>query len=112
MSGGLPVALAYIGDLFTDPHVKEGYFGALVGCFVLGNSFGGIIAILMAETGLFAPLWVGVALEFAAFVICGIYLIEPGKLKPLARDDNVATSMFDDDAEVVVPETISWVDGR
>lgn len=31
----------------------------LVGCFVMGNSGGGIIAVLMGDVGLFAPLWVG-----------------------------------------------------
>ena len=58
---------------------KEELLGMLVGCFVLGNSGGGIIAVLMAEEGLFAPLWVGAGLMVIANILSHNYMIEPTK---------------------------------
>lgn len=66
--GNLPVAMAYIGDVFTDQEKKEQQLGIIVACFVMGNSGGGIIAILMEESGLFSPLWVGSFLSFLAAI--------------------------------------------
>lgn len=45
---------------------------------MLGNSGGGIVAVLMAEQGLFAPLWVGAGIMVIAAVVAHIYIIEPG----------------------------------
>lgn len=57
--GNLPIGMAYIGDVEHNKKKKEELLGMLVGCFVLGNSGGGIIAVLMADVGLFSPLWIG-----------------------------------------------------
>lgn len=76
----------------------------MVGCFVLGNSGGGIIAVLMNEQGLFAPLWVGAGLMVIANVITHAYMIEPGD----ARLEQEVTDKFtvDEDDVVVRPDTI------
>jgi hypothetical protein len=51
----------------------------------MGNSGGGIIAILMQDSGLFAPLWVGAGLMFLSAIAISIWLIEPGdaRLQPI-----------------------------
>jgi hypothetical protein len=97
----------------------------LVGCFVLGNSggkvqlcalrfhnitttdkssyIGGIIAVMMNEQGLFAPLWVGAGIMVIANLITHYYMIEPGDSRLLdATDDKLA---MEEDI-VVRPETI------
>ena len=51
--GTLPVAMAYVGDIFTTKKEKSDHLGIVVGCYVMGNSGGGILAILMGDTGLF-----------------------------------------------------------
>lgn len=76
--GNLPVAMAYIGDIFTTKSDKERELGILVSYFVLGNSGGGIIAILMFESGLFASLWVGAAILALAAVGTSWYMVEAG----------------------------------
>jgi hypothetical protein len=57
--GNLPVGMAYVGDVYTVKKDKERELGLLVSFYVMGNSGGGIISILMNGSGLFAPLWVG-----------------------------------------------------
>mmetsp|Transcript_36225 Transcript_36225/g.79299 ORF Transcript_36225/g.79299 Transcript_36225/m.79299 type:complete len:552 (+) Transcript_36225:412-2067(+) len=110
VSGGLPVALAYLGDVFPDHQTKQAEFGIVTGCFVLGNSVGGIVAILMETQGLFAPLWVGVGLMFLAFVIVTMMLVEPRDLQVLAAEgqgqqDSELTKEHaaDDDSDVSAP---------
>ena len=57
--GNLPIGMAYIGDVEHNKKRKEKLLGTAVGCYVLGNSGGGIIAVLMYDVGLFSPLWIG-----------------------------------------------------
>lgn len=81
LSGTLPVALAYSSDLFSSEREKSKNFTAIVGLYVVGQSTGGIFAILMQNHGLFAPLWAGVAILAVALVFNIRYLIEPGRIK-------------------------------
>jgi len=75
-----------------------------VGCFVLGNSGGGIIAVLMADQGLFAPLWVGAGLMVVANIMSHVYMIEPGD----ARLERVSDDKFaiDDEDNIIRPDKI------
>ena len=81
LSGTLPVALAYSSDLFSSEREKSKNFTAIVGLYVVGQSTGGIFAILMQNHGLFAPLWAGVAILAVALLFNIRYLIEPGRIK-------------------------------
>ena len=81
LSGTLPVALAYSSDLFSSEREKSKNFTAIVGLYVVGQSTGGIFAILMQNHGLFAPLWAGVAILAVALVFNIRYLIEPGRIR-------------------------------
>ena len=91
--GNLPVGMAYIGDIFTKKMDKEKNLGMLVGIFVTGNAGGGMIAILMSESGLFAPLWVGAGLCLVSAILIAQFLIEPGDER-IAEDP---ASLKDDD---------------
>jgi MFS family permease len=93
VSGSLPVALAYVSDIFTERKTKEKEFTKLVGFWVLGQSVGGIVAILMYAQGLFAPLWVGVGIMLVACCITYQFLIEPGEL-------TIPTSLNDIDEDL------------
>lgn len=103
--GNLPVAMAYVGDIFTSKKEKEKELGVLVSFFVIGNSGGGIIAILMNDSGLFAPLWVGAATLGLSAVFTSWYMVEA---QDLPRDDVIDTfnKRNGDEIEVVRPETI------
>ena len=68
--GNLPIGMAYIGDVEHNKKKKEERLGMLVGCFVLGNSGGGIIAVLMADIGLFSPLWIGKCTVVIVNILC------------------------------------------
>lgn len=105
--GNLPVAMAYIGDIFENKAEKEKQLGILVGVFVLGNSGGGVIAILMENSGLFAPLWVGAAITGIASVLIAWYLIEPGDARLI--DKHQDTAIEDDEDEVARPAEINNV---
>jgi MFS family permease len=85
--GNLPVAMAYVGDVFTSKTEKQNQLGVIVGIFVMGNAGGGIIAILMAESGLFSPLWVGAGLMFVSSILVAKLLINPGdiRLEPIGK---------------------------
>jgi len=107
--GNLPVGMAYIGDVEHNQKRKNEMLGVLVGCFVGGNSGGGIIAVLMNDFGLFAPLWIGAILMAISCVTSHIYMIEPGDGR---LDEDVADKLVvdddDDEEEIVVrPETIA-----
>ncbi len=105
--GNLPIGMAYIGDVEHNKKKKEELLGILVGCFVFGNSGGGIIAVLMADVGLFSPLWVGAGLMVIANILSHQYMIEPEK-------DNIGTpvdiedkfTLDDDDEDIKRPESI------
>ena len=69
----------------------------------MGNSGGGIIAVLMGSVGLFAPLWVGAGLMVIANVISHIYMIEPGDTRlEVEIEDKL---LLEEDA-IVRPDTI------
>ncbi|KAL3908637.1 MAG: hypothetical protein SGARI_002970 [Bacillariaceae sp.] len=73
----LPVALAYVSDIHPNRDKKNDEIGKLLGSNMIGISGGGIIAILMQDTGLFTPLFVGAAFNFLATILMYFYLIEP-----------------------------------
>lgn len=104
--GNLPVGMAYVGDIEPSKVKKDEMLGMLVGCFVLGNSGGGIIAVLMGEVGLFAPLWLGAGLMVIANVLSHSYMIEPGdkRLEPSIEDKLILHD--DDEDNIKRPETI------
>lgn len=103
--GNLPVAMAYAGDVFPKKEDKEAEMGVLVGCFVMGNSGGGMIAILMNTAGLFAPLWVGAFLMFIACLTGFKFLIEPGDSRMVETHSDI--DLDDEDAAAKRPETIN-----
>mmetsp|Transcript_62803 Transcript_62803/g.185464 ORF Transcript_62803/g.185464 Transcript_62803/m.185464 type:complete len:510 (-) Transcript_62803:200-1729(-) len=98
--------MAYVGDVYTTKVEREKKLGQLVGNFVMGNSGGGMIAILMNESGLFAPLWVGAGLMFVTTALLVFLLIEPGdeRLTPIGKDALLASDEEEDEHR---PDTIN-----
>lgn len=99
----LPIAQGYVGDVFSSEKEKQKRLSNLeAGCLV-GNSGGGIIAILMGNSGLFAPLWVGAGLMLASAIAIAWWVIEPGdaRLQPIGKDH--LETQIDDDEEDEVP---------
>lgn len=106
--GNLPIGMAYIGDVFnTDQIEKEKELGMLVGNFVLGNAGGGMIAILMNESGLFSPLWVGSGLMVVSSVLIAKFLIEPGDAKLVAEQQAGGSAYLGSETEPKRPEKIN-----
>ncbi|KAL7496626.1 hypothetical protein ACHAWT_004791 [Skeletonema menzelii] len=105
--GNLPIGMAYIGDIEQNKKRKEHLLGMLVGCFVLGNSGGGIIAVLMADVGLFTPLWIGAGLMFIANILSHRYMIEPTKdIAETPVDIEDKFTLNEDDEDVIRPDLI------
>jgi MFS family permease len=104
--GNLPIAMAYVGDVFTSKTEKGRQLSIIVANYVMGNSGGGIIAILMQDSGLFAPLWVGAGLMFLSAISISIWLIEPGdaRLQPIGQ--NYIAEEKDDEDDTPRPELI------
>ena len=74
-------------------------------CTILFLYTGGIIAVMMGEQGLFAPLWVGAGIMVVANVLTHAYMIEPGDSRlELAADDKFN---LDDEDDVKRPDTIN-----
>jgi MFS family permease len=92
LSSGFPVIIAYVSDLFESKEEKEKEFSTSVGCYVLGQGLGGIIAIILYPQGLFVPILAGIGLLLVVFVLNCIFLIEPKNLNiPLVVDvDNTS----------------------
>lgn len=101
--GNLPVGMAYIGDVFTSKKTKGKELGILVSFYVIGNSGGGVIAILMNGSGLFAPLWVGSGIIGLSAIYTSFYMIEPGDVRLIPVGE---ASSSDEEDEVPRPETI------
>jgi len=106
--GNLPVAMAYVGDVYTDRLEKVRKLSAVVACFVMGNSGGGIIAISMQSSGLFAPLWVGSVLMLVSSLCVSWYLIEPRDMR-LVHMGDMAKRHVDEEDEKNRPVTIDPV---
>jgi MFS family permease len=104
--GNLPIAMAYIGDVYTSKTEKGRQLSIIVANYVMGNSGGGIIAILMQDSGLFAPLWVGAGLMFLSAITIYVWLIEPGdaRLQPIGQ--NYVAQEKDDEEDTPRPEQI------
>lgn len=102
--GNLPIGMAYIGDIYTNKIEKETQLGQLVGNFVLGNAGGGMIAILMNESGLFLPLWVGAGLMAVSSVLIFKFLIEPGDARLI---ENKESDGLEDEEDIQRPDTIN-----
>ena len=79
LSGHLPVAMSYCGDVFSTTAEKQSQVGMIVGAYMVGFSGGGIIAILMEASGLFAPVLVGSGIMFLSAMLQWKYLVEPGE---------------------------------
>eukprot|EP00934_Nitzschia_sp_Nitz4_P007181 Nitzschia sp. Nitz4//scaffold25_size161228//149956//152292//NITZ4_002456-RA/size161228-augustus-gene-0.120-mRNA-1//1//CDS//3329544664//7171//frame0 len=78
--GNVPVAMAYVGDVSTSKVDKETKLGILMGSFVIGCSGGGIVAILMNDSGLFTPQLVSAGLSALAAILIIVFVIEPGNI--------------------------------
>jgi MFS family permease len=87
LAGGFPVALAYVSDSFEAKAAKAKQFGLIIVFWVMGQSAGGIISVLMYPLGLFAPLWAGVAVMFITFCFTYYFLVEPSDLKLVPTHD-------------------------
>ena len=101
--GNLPVGMAYIGDIEHNQKKKNEMLGVLVGCFVGGNSGGGIIAVLMNDFGLFSPLWVGAVIIAISCIITHAYMIEPGDGR---LDIGDKLTVVEDEDDIQRPDTI------
>jgi MFS family permease len=104
--GNLPIAMAYVGDVFTSKTEKGRQLSIIVANYVMGNWGGGIIAILMQDSGLFAPLWVGAGLMFLSAISILIWLIEAGdaRLQPIGQ--NYVAEEKDDEEDTPRPEQL------
>jgi MFS family permease len=96
-TGGLPVAMAYVGDVFASNKEKQSEMSILVGLWMLGGAGGGILAILLESTGLFAPLWLAAALMFIASFALLRFFVEPGNLPAIELEPNVLDEDEEDD---------------
>lgn len=95
--------MAYIGDIEQNQKKKNEMLGVLVGCFVAGNSGGGIIAVLMNDFGLFSPLWVGAIIIAISCIITHAYMIEPGDGR---LDIGDKLTVVEDEDDIPRPDTI------
>lgn len=105
--GTLPVGMAYVSDVYTTKKEKSDQLGVIVAYFVLGNSGGGVLAILMESTGLFTPLLLGTALIWFSCFILTRYMIEQKDVKmlPIGKG-KLADDYEEDDDENNRPEVI------
>lgn len=104
--GNLPVGMAYVGDIEPSKKKKDEMLGILVGCFVMGNSGGGIIAVLMGDVGLFTPLLVGSGIMVIANIVTHWYMIESGDEQLEPRIDEKLTLEEDGGDNLKRPENI------
>lgn len=99
-SSTLTVALAYVTDVHPGRTEKDQEIGLLVGLNMLGITGGGIIAILMQNTGLFTPLFFGAGLNAVALAFMYVYLVEP--------DGKLQFKETVDEEDKVGPATLDW----
>ena len=112
-SGTLPVGMAYVGDIFVTERDKAAELGILVGAWVFGSSFGGIVAILMGSTGLFKPLFIGSAMVTLSFFGLSRWMLDPGTVRLMdiqtARNDQTQkNSSVDENAPTEIDQKALW----
>lgn len=98
----LPVAMAYASDVHPSRAKKDAEIGMLVGANMLGMSGGGVVSILMENQNKFAPLLVASAVDFVAFCLCFLFLLEPDKNLHFNEEHDAG------DEEGEGPEKIDW----
>eukprot|EP00957_Ditylum_brightwellii_P133203 10156103-Ditylum_brightwellii.AAC.1 len=72
--GSLAVGMAYVSDIYADRLQTDAEIGTLIGVSMIGRTGGGITAILMNSTGLFAPLFVSAGVSFVAGILCHVWM--------------------------------------
>jgi MFS family permease len=98
----LAISLAYASDVAHTRVEKDLLIGSLVGLYMVGNTGGGIMAIAMENTGLFAPLFVGAAMNLIATIFSYFVLIEPNKML------HIGAAGGDDDDDDDGPKDMDW----
>jgi MFS family permease len=98
----LAISMAYASDVAYTRAEKDTLIGSLVGLYMVGNTGGGVISIAMENTGLFAPLFVGAALNLVVTIFSYFFLIEPNKML------HMGAVLDDDDDDDAGPEKIDW----
>uniref|UniRef100_A0A6T7JU88 Major facilitator superfamily (MFS) profile domain-containing protein n=1 Tax=Attheya septentrionalis TaxID=420275 RepID=A0A6T7JU88_9STRA len=78
-SATTPLAMAYMGDVFTDKDEKTMAIGMVGAYNMVGMSGGGICAILLESQGLFIPLLLGAGLMAVSSILNIIFLVEPNR---------------------------------
>lgn len=101
----LAVSMAYASDVAHTRAEKDSVIGSLVALSMLGATGGGIVAILMGDLNLFAPLLFGAGLNAAATVFGYFFLIEPKKM--LHLNLSKGGLMDDEEEEDDSPETLN-----
>jgi MFS family permease len=101
----LAISMAYASDIARTRVEKDTLIGSLVCIYTVGNTGGGILAIAMENTGLFAPLIVGAALSLVVTICSYFLLIEPNKMlySGVGGDDD-----DDEDEEDDCPKSMDW----
>jgi MFS family permease len=98
--GTTPVALASLGDFFTNVQERQRAFSTTIALWVLGMSAGGLISVLMFEQGLFAGLWIGAAMMLIALGMICLFFIEPKNLNQNNSDgDSEDASKIEDNQD-------------
>lgn len=104
-AASLPVAMAYVSDVKRTRKEKDAEIGILVALNMMGTAGGGICAILMEEQGLFAPLFIGAAINTVATIVGVFYIIEPNKML-LVGTTTAGSPPEDDEDEATSPKTL------
>lgn len=101
----LAISMAYASDVAKTRAEKDGVIGALVAINMVGATGGGIIAILMGDLNLFAPLFVGAGMSAMATIFGYFFLVEPKKLLAIGR--GLKGTEADEEDDDTGPETIN-----
>jgi hypothetical protein len=100
----LAISMAYASDVEPTRAEKDKLIGSLVALYMVGNTGGGIISIAMENTGLFAPLFVGAAMNLVVTIFSYFFLIEPNKMLHLGAGQDDDDDDYDDDG----PKYMDW----
>jgi len=95
----LPVAMAYVGDVYTVRVEKDAELGLIMGLSIMAIAFGGIFSIFLENAGLFLPLWIGFGLMIVSTIVLVIWMIEPGD--SMKQNNEMTKQMVEDEEDEV-----------
>ena len=102
-----PIAVAYASDVKPTRREKDQEILIMTAILIFGVAGGGLSTIIFEKQGLFAPIFLGMALNVVATLLAVLFIIEPKKMKCCKAHQNTDQTDKDEEEEESSPKYLN-----